>query len=117
MLFRSRYIRTNTNGKYSGFVVDDNIEQARGYIDKWYSSDVLQWLEQFRYESNEQLELLTTVDMAVCELAKNKQTASVADVKKVIRNHPEWKAKLNRPIFSDANIAAAIDKSRELLSE
>lgn len=112
----NRYIKPHTSGEFSGFVADESIEQARGYFDKWYGLEALQWLEQLRYESNEQLELLTTVDMAVCELAKNKQSVSVAGVKDVIRSHPEWKAKLNRPIFSDENIAAAINKSQELLS-
>ncbi len=110
----NRYIKPHTNGKFSGFITDGGIEQARGYFDKWYGLEALQWLEQFRYESNEQLELLTTADMAVCELAENKQSVSVADVKTVIRSHPQWKAKLNRPVFSDKNIATAIEKSQDL---
>ena len=31
-----------------------------------------------------------------------------------IRSHPEWKAKLDRPIFSDANIVRAIETCRTL---
>lgn len=110
----NRYIKSHTTGEFSGFVIDESIERARKYFDKWYGGEVLQWLEQFRYESNEQLELLATVDMAICELANNKQTISVKGIKNVIRSHPEWKAKLNRPIFSDENITAAIEKSQEL---
>jgi len=112
----NHYIKPHANGKFSGFIADESIERAREYFDKWYGSEVLQWLEQFRYENNERLELLTTVDMAVCELMKDKRAVSVAGVKKVIRSHPEWKAKLNRPIFSDANITVTIEKSQELLS-
>jgi len=111
----NHYIKPHTNGEFSGFIADESIERAREYFDKWYGSEVLQWLEQFRYESNEQLELLTTVDMAVCELAETERAVSVAGVKNVIRNHPEWKEKLNRPIFSDEDIAAAIKKSQEVL--
>jgi type I restriction enzyme S subunit len=110
----NRYIKHHATGKFSGFVADESIEQARKYFDKWYGGEVFQWLEQFRFESNEQLELLTTVDMAVCELAKNKQAVSVKGIKNVIRSHPEWKAKLNRPFFSDESIAAAIEKAQEL---
>jgi type I restriction enzyme S subunit len=111
----NRYIKHHTSGKLSGFIVDENIEQAREYFDKWYGPEALKWLEQFRYESNEQLESLTTMDMAVCNLMETEQAVSVAGIRDVIRNHPEWKAKLNRPIFSDKNIAAAIKKSQELL--
>ncbi len=110
----NRYIKPHTNGEFSGFIADEGIEQARGYFDKWYGLQALQWLEQFRYERNEQLELLTTADMAVCELVENKQSVSVAGVKTVIRSHPEWKAKLNRPVFSDKNIATAIEQSQDL---
>ncbi len=112
----NRYIKHHATGEFSGFIADENIERARGYFDKWYGGEILQWLEQFRYESNEQLELLTTVDMAVCELAKNKRAVSVAGVKDMIRSHLEWKAKMSRSIFSDENIAAAIEKSQELIS-
>jgi hypothetical protein len=34
--------------------------------------------------------------------------------KGVIRDHPEWQAKLERVVFSDVNIAVALSRTREL---
>jgi type I restriction enzyme S subunit len=108
------YIKRHTNGQFSGFIADDNIEKAKVYFAKWYGEESLKWLEQFRFNKNDDLELLTTVDMAICDLAKVGQMISVANIKDLIYSYSEWKAKLNRSIFSDVNIAKAIKKSQEL---
>ncbi len=102
---------------HSGFIAADNIAQAEGYFEKWYGLDVLQWLEQFRFKKNDDLEVLATVDMATVELHEAGTEVNVASVKSVIANHPEWEAKLDRAAFSDANIAAAIEVCGELFSE
>jgi type I restriction enzyme S subunit len=111
---QNRYIRSHGNGQYSGFVAADEITQAEGYFEKWYGADVLGWLEQFRYMKNDDLEVLATVDMAVQDLREAGVTVTLDAVKDVIRNHPEWEAKLNRSVFADANIRAAIVKSNAL---
>jgi len=102
---------------HSGFIAADNIAQAEGYFEKWYGPDVLQWLEQFRFKKNDELEVLATVDMATVELHEAGMEVNVASVKSVISNHPEWEAKLDRAAFSDANIAAAIELCGELFFE
>ncbi len=52
--------------------------------------------------------------MAAVELrAAGKKVDPVA-VKDVIRSDPEWRAKLDRPAFSDANIARAVEACRTL---
>ncbi len=111
---KNGYIRAHTNGRFSGFVASGKIAQAEGYFDKWYGRDVLTWLERFRHQSNDELELLATVDMAVGDVKRINAKVSVASVKSVIRDHPEWEAKLDRAIFSDANIARAIRLVSEL---
>ena len=83
-------------------------------ISKWYGSEVLQWLEQFRDETNDHLELLTTVDMAAEELRKAGEEVSVKRVTEVIRSNPEWRPKFARSIFSDANITRAIEDCQKL---
>ncbi|MDE0159947.1 MAG: restriction endonuclease subunit S [Candidatus Dadabacteria bacterium] len=100
---------------HSGFIAADNIAQAEGYFEKWYGPEVIQWLEQFRYKKNDDLELLATVDMAALELRASGKSVTVAAVKDVITSHPEWEAKLDRTAFSDANIAEAIKQSDALL--
>jgi type I restriction enzyme S subunit len=110
----SGYIREHKSGPYTGFVAGHNITLAEGYFEKWYGPDAIQWLEQFRFKKNDDLELLATVDMAAVELCTIGKNVDVAGVKGVIRGHPEWQAKLDRPVFSDANIARAIQISRQL---
>lgn len=112
------YILQHKGSKgHSGFIAADNIAQAEGYFEKWYGPDVLQWLEQFRFKKNDDLEVLATVDMATVELHEAGTEVNVASVTSVIANHPEWEAKLDRAAFSDANIAAAIEVCGELFSE
>ena len=111
---KNGYIREQENGRYRGFVAGTNVAQAVRYFEKWYRPESLEWLEQFRYKSNEELELLATVDMAVEELRAAQRDVNVQEVKSVISGHPEWKAKLERPIFSNASIAQAIDTCRVL---
>ena len=100
---------------HSGFVAADNIAQAESYFEKWYGPEVIQWLEQFRYKKNDDLEVLATVDMAALELLTSGKSVTVAAVKDVITGHPEWEAKLDRAAFSNANIAEAIKQSDALL--
>jgi type I restriction enzyme S subunit len=105
---RNGYVRTHTNGQYEGFVAADKIADAQTYFQKWYGDEALGWLDQFRYKKNDELELIATVDMAMEDLRSTGTTPTLGAVKKVIHDHPEWEAKLSRPIFSDPNITAAM---------
>ena len=111
---RSGYVREHKNGPYSGFVAADNADQAEGYFEKWYGPEAIQWLEQFRFKKNDELELLATVDMAAEELRASGMNVDVATVKDLIGRHSEWEAKLDRAAFSDANVAEAIQQSERL---
>ena len=110
------YIREHKNGRYSGFVVADNIAQAEEYFEKWYGPDAIRWLNQFRFKSNDDLEVLATVDMAAEELRTSGKIVDVTSVKEVIHSHPEWKAKLDREAFSDTNIANGIKQNHILFN-
>ncbi len=111
------YVREAKAGKYAGFVGGEEIDQATSYFTRWYGEASLQWLEQFRYEKNDALGVLTTVDMAVRELRAGGRETSVAEVKRVLRESDEWRPKLERAEFSDLGIAAAIRRSAALFGE
>ena len=111
-----KYVRRHKNGKYQGFVADSHAGEAEQYFHKWYRTEALQWLEQFRYKKNDELELLTTVDMAAEELRAAGKEVSVENVKDVILGHREWKAKMDRRIFADANVSRAIEDGRTLFA-
>lgn len=113
------YIREHT-GKYKGFVVSDNAEEALGYFAKWYGDKPLKWLlERFRYipKRKDELELLTTTDKAMVELRSENKSVTTQAVKDIIKKSSAWKDKLKRPIFSDANITRAIKWSNELFGQ
>jgi type I restriction enzyme S subunit len=109
------YVRRHTRDKFSGFVAAEKIGEAESYFAKWYGKDVLAWLDQFRRKSNDELELLATVDMAMVDLRSGNKAVQLADVKRVIRDHPEWEAKLDRATFSDDKISQAMKSCRQLL--
>ena len=107
----------NRNGKkYNGFISGEMIQEARDYFEKWFGSEALQWLQQFKFEKSEKLELLTTVDMAVQDLKTEGKPVSVEAVQQLINNHEEWRPKLKRRTFSSDNIHYAIEKIEQLLN-
>lgn len=109
---KNGYVQKHTAPEgYSGIIAAGHIAQAEGYFEQWYRPGAIEWLEQFRRRTNDDLEALTTVDMAAEELRASGKPVDVAAVKDLIRNHPEWEAKLDRPAFSDANINKAIQQS------
>jgi len=111
---KNGYIRPHKNGTYSGFVAAGKIDQAERYFAEWYGSDVLHWLDQFRFKSNDDLERLATVDMAMEELRRAGDEISLSSVRALIASEPEWVPKLDRSAFSDQNITAAIQQCRTL---
>ncbi|MDR0517607.1 MAG: restriction endonuclease subunit S [Fibromonadaceae bacterium] len=110
-----KYIR-ECFSEYKGYVTTTNAQEALKCFSELYGNEPLKWLEQFRYIKNrkDELELLTTVDMAMVELRQYNTPISMRTVKEYIQNSEEWKNKLRRPIFSDTNIARAIKWSNEL---
>lgn len=113
---KNGYVRVLRNGTYEGLVAGDKIEQAQRYFDQWYGAAALEWLERFHYRKTEDLELLTTVDMAMADLAAVGQPVDVAGVKRVIAANPEWVPKLSRKLFSDDHIVSAIAECKALFS-
>lgn len=102
--------------EYNNLTIGENGCEAKKYFLQWHGDEPLNWLMQFRYIKNRknELELLTTVDMAMTELRHNNMPITVTAIKKIIKNSKEWKAKLTREIFSDANIERAIKWSNNL---
>jgi type I restriction enzyme S subunit len=91
------------------------IDTALKYTVEWEWQGAIAWLENLRYKKTDDLELLATVDMAVCEIEQRGTTATLAAIKALIANDKEWKAKLNKPIFSDDNIVRAMRELQTLL--
>lgn len=108
------YVKWHKTKTYAGFIAGENAAEATSYFEAWYGKEVLNWLEQFRYVKKEELELLATVDMAITDLQMENREITAESVRMVIQNSEEWKAKLDRAIFSDTNIIRAIKWSKSL---
>lgn len=108
------YVKRHKSNFATGFIAGEEAQEAMAYFDAWYGKEVLSWLEKFRKVKKEELELLTTVDMAITDMQKENREITPEAVKTVIQNSEAWKAKLDRAIFSDANIARAIEWSNSL---
>jgi len=112
---RNGYVRKTIVGSLVGFVVGENIDKIDRYLSRYPVCAAVDWVvSQFKYKKKEELELLATVDFAALDLANQRLPISVADVKRIIATNKEWKAKLQREIFSDPNIARALAELRAL---
>jgi len=108
------YVKRHQADRFEGFISGPHADKAESYFLRWYGSEPIQWLNRFKYRKNEELELLTTVDMAIKELQEGGQPVNVTTVKSFIYEEPEWLPKLDREIFSDFHIARAMRELRHL---
>ena len=109
-----KHISNYKGKKYENFLAGENVAEAINYFKDWYGENALQWIEQFKYVKRNQLELWTTVDMAIEDLKIEEKSVNFGTVKELINNHKEWRPKLKRPVFSDSNIEEAINKVNQL---
>lgn len=111
----SKYISVKKSAKGSSFSKGEKIVDALTYVENWNLNDDLKWLcEQFKYIKIDRLELLATIDMAICDLTDAGIIVTVDSIKEFIKSHSEWKAKLSKSYFKDNDIAWAIRECRRL---
>ncbi|MEA5013423.1 MAG: restriction endonuclease subunit S [Candidatus Limiplasma sp.] len=116
---KSGYIVVERNSKGSKFSKGSSIAAALKYVGNMQSE--IDWLlDKFRFyntnKNTKNLEVLATVDMAVCELEENGKAVNIDAVKDVIRSNKEWSPKLQKSYFTDAAINQAILESKEFFS-
>lgn len=112
---KNHYIQVKTSDKGSCFAKGEKMEQALAYLQDWGKQADIDWLvSQFQYTNVDELELLATVDMAMCDLRQEGKAVSVTSIKDLIRSNKEWRDKLKKIYFSDADIQRAIVRCREL---
>lgn len=111
---RNKYVK---EVKQRGLIASSEIAKAKTYFDNYYSKDSLLWLEQnFRYKSNNELEVLATIDCTILDLKAQNKEITLANIKEYINNNAEWKPKLEKPFFTDSAIIKAIQESKNLLN-
>lgn len=114
---RNHYIQESQSDKGSIFAPGAKIQTALDYSDQWNLRSVIEWLLQnFKFTPVDDLEVLATVDMAICDLKMIGKDINVTTVKSFISHDAQWRDKLNKKYFSDRNIDTAIKKSLALFS-
>lgn len=112
---KNRYIQVKKSDKGSSFEKGAKMRQALTYLQDWKKQVDIDWLvSQFQYTGVNELELLATVDMAMCDLCMDGKEVSVTSIKDLIRSNKEWQDKLNKTYFRDADIQRAIKRCQEL---
>ncbi len=99
---------------YDAFIPQKKIQEAVDYFIQWYGADIQKWIEEFRKCKPWDLETLATVDMAINDLEEKGVKVTVSTVKTYLSSIPKWKAKLDKPHFSDVHIQRAINESIRL---
>jgi hypothetical protein len=105
---KNGYIKNAKDGDYVGFAPGENATDIESYLHYPICAAVDWAVNKFQFRSNDDLELLTTVDYAALDLVGRKRPISFDEIKNVIANNKEWASKLEREIFSDANIERAL---------
>ena len=112
---KNKYIQVKRSEKGSRFEKGVQMQQALTYLQDWGKQGDVDWLvSQFQYTSVNELELLATVDMAICDLRREGKETSVASIKDLIRSNKEWRDKLKKTYFRDSDIQRAIIKCQDL---
>lgn len=102
-------------GFRGGLLPGDKIENIEPYLSRYAVCRAIQWVvDQFRYSTNDELELLATVDFAVLDVKKANAAIALDAVRQIIEASKEWKPKLKRSLFSDENIERALSELRVL---
>lgn len=114
---KNKYIQVKRNEKGSCFEKGVQMQQALTYLQEWGKQADIDWLvSQFQYTGINELELLATVDMAICDLRREGKGISVVSIKDLIRSNKEWRDKLKKAYFKDADLQRAIKRCQELFS-
>lgn len=112
---KNKYIQVKRSKKGSRFEKGVQLQQAMAYLQEWGKQADIDWLvSQYQYTSVNELELLATVDMAICDLQREGKEISVASIKDLIRSNEEWRDKLKKTYFRDSDIQRAIKKCQDL---
>lgn len=115
---KSNYVAAQANAKGTKFSRGVNIQQALNYIQAWDKQASIDWLvANFQRTRVNDLELLATVDMAICDLREMHKPVSLQTVKELIRSCEEWREKLSKTYFSDLDTQRAINECRRLFAE
>jgi len=114
----NKYIKIHTTDykgkKYQNFLAGESISEALNYFTEWYGNNSINWVNQFKFTTNNNLELWATVDMAIEDLKLEGNSVTLDSIKQLLNDNKNWRPKLKRGTFSDTNIKQAMAKIKVL---
>lgn len=115
---KNQYIQVEKSNRGSRFGKGAQMQQALDYLRDWGKQADIDWLvSQFQYTKVDELELLATVDMAICDLRSEGKEVSVSAIKDLIGSNKEWRDKLKKDYFKDTDIRRAIERCKKLFPD
>lgn len=115
---KNEYIQVKRSDKGSCFERGVQMQKALAYLQDWDKQADIDWLvSQFQYAKVNELELLATVDMAICDLRSDDKEVSVSAIKDLIGSNKEWRDKLKKDYFKDTDIQRAIERCKKLFPD
>lgn len=115
---KNQYIQVKRSDKGSCFERGVQMQKALAYLQDWDKQADIDWLvSQFQYTKVNELELLATVDMAICDLRSDGKEVSVSAIKDLIGSNKEWRDKLKKDYFKDTDIQRAIERCKKLFPD
>ena len=115
---KNQYIQVKRSDKGSCFERGVQMQKALAYLQDWDKQADIDWLvSQFQYTKVNELELLATVDMAICDLRSDGKAVSVSAIKDLIGSNKEWRDKLKKDYFKDTDIRRAIERCKKLFPD
>lgn len=115
---KNQYIQVKRSDKGSCFERGIQMQKALAYLQDWDKQADIDWLvSQFQYTKVDELELLATVDMAICDLRSDGKEVSVSAIKDLIGSNKEWRDKLKKDYFKDTDIQRAIERCKKMFPD
>lgn len=112
------YVRDTKADPLEGMVAGERIGEVEEQVTDPLIGEAVDWvMKNFHFETNDSLELLTTVDFAAVGLRKDGKAIFREEVKNVIASSKDWTAKLKRELFSDENIDKALKRMAGVFPE
>ncbi len=114
---KNKYISETKSKQGSSFAKGENIGQALQYITDWGKQSDIDWLTaNLKFANVNELEVLATVDMAMCDLRDSGTEITVDTIITLLKSEKAWVDKLKKDYFSKQSIESAIEKLEKLFA-
>ncbi len=97
----------------------EKFQDVETYLERYGYMAALEWLAQFRFTKNKELELLATVDYTALDLMRQGKDVTVEGIMAYLEKDKKWSKKLEKKadVFNEEGIRKALKKLSVLFTE